>query len=82
MAEAFLKEQLKRIRKMTDQMSRARESAAELNQEFERDRASISHGPLGDNRDLRSYDNPQLPRKYADDHVGRHKSHESRRRHR
>jgi hypothetical protein len=82
MAEAFLEEQLKRIRKMAEQMSRARKRAAELSEEIERERASITHGPLGDNRDLRSYDSPELTPDRADDHGGRRRSRESPRRRR
>jgi len=82
MAEVFLEEQLERIRKMDDEMSRARDCAKELSEELERDRAAITHGPLGDNRDLRNYDYPELPRNHADVHVSRHRSRQSPRRRR
>ncbi len=82
MAEVFLEEQLERIRKMDDEMSRAHDCAKELSEELERDRASITHGPLGDNRDLRNYDYPEPHRNHADVHVGRHRSRQSPRRRR
>ena len=82
MAEDFLEKQLERIREMTDRVSHVRNRAAELSEELERDRASRTHGPLGDNRDLRSYANPGLPRENADDHAGRPRSRQSPRRRR
>ena len=45
MTENFLEEQLKRIRDMSEQMSRVRNLAAELSQEFERDRGMIRRDP-------------------------------------
>ena len=44
MAESFLEEQLKRIREMTEQMSRVRNRAAELEAELARDR-ELRHEP-------------------------------------
>ena len=53
MAESFFEEQLKRIREMTEQMSRASHHAAELSHELARDLDSRERGPLHDVRDLR-----------------------------
>jgi hypothetical protein len=51
---SFLEEQLKRIREMTAQVSRARARAAHLEDELARDRAnSPRRGPLQEVRDLR-----------------------------
>jgi hypothetical protein len=55
MAESFLEEQLKRIRAMTEQMSRATHRAAELNDELARTREASRQGPLNDVRDFRHY---------------------------
>jgi len=55
MAESFLEEQLKRIREMTEQMSRAAHRAAELNDELARNREAIRQGPLTEVRDFRHY---------------------------
>jgi hypothetical protein len=55
MAESFLEDQLKRIREMTEQMSRATNRAAELNDELMRNREAGRHGPLDDVRDFRTY---------------------------
>ena len=46
MAESFLEEQLKRMREMSERMSRASDHAAELSNELERDRESRQRGPL------------------------------------
>ncbi len=55
MDEHDLEEQLKRIREMTDRMMRVQNRAAELSEEFERDRANARHGTLQEVRDLRPY---------------------------
>jgi hypothetical protein len=74
MSEHFLEEQLKRIREMSEQMSRVSNRAAELSEAFERERASARHGPLQDVRDLRSHSsNSPAPRR-ADDHGAGHSS--------
>ena len=52
MAESFLEEQLKRIREMTEQMSRATNHAAQLKDELARNREA-SRGPLTEVRDFR-----------------------------
>jgi hypothetical protein len=54
-AKSFLEEQVKRIREMSEQMSRATNYAAELSNELARDRESSCHNPLQDVRDLRMY---------------------------
>jgi hypothetical protein len=71
MTENFLEEQLKRIREMTEQMSRVRNDAAELSQEFERHRAMMRRSPLDDITDLRSYPSTDTARDHAEDHGGR-----------
>jgi hypothetical protein len=55
MTESFLEEQLKRIREMSERMSRATSRAAELNDELVRNRAANQQGPLHEVRDLRTY---------------------------
>ena len=52
MAESFLEEQLKRIKDMSEQMSRV---TTELSNEMARDRQSIHQGPIDEVRDLRTY---------------------------
>jgi hypothetical protein len=53
--ETFLEEQLRRIREMSEQMSRVRNHAAQLSEELARDRAFIQRDPLHAVRDFRSY---------------------------
>jgi len=55
MAESFLEEQLKRIRQMTEQMSRVRDQAHEVAVEMARHRALVRLGPLQEVRDFRTY---------------------------
>ena len=55
MAETFLEDQLRRIREMTERMSRVSNYAAELNDELERNREASRQGPLNEVRDLRHY---------------------------
>jgi hypothetical protein len=55
MAETFLEEQLRRIREMSEQMSRVRNRAAELSLEVERDRALMKRTPLHEVRDFRRF---------------------------
>jgi hypothetical protein len=55
MAESFLKEQLERIRKMTERMSALESSAAELSDVMAHDRAAMRQGPLDEVRDYRVY---------------------------
>ena len=69
MAESFLEEQLKRMREMSEQMSRASRNAAEpirwraieLNRQ----------DPLHEVRDLRTHISPRpQPKERSDDHAG------------
>lgn len=55
--ESFLKEQLRRIQELAAQMSSLEKQAAELTNErgWERERSVVSHGPLADVKDLRTY---------------------------
>ena len=55
MAESFLEDQLKRIRELSERMSRATHDAAELSEELARNRAASQQGPLHEVRDLRTY---------------------------
>jgi hypothetical protein len=72
MAETFLEEQLRRIREMSEQMSRVRNHAAELSEELARDRAFIRRNPLHAVRDFRSYSSMRSePPASAEDHGGR-----------
>jgi hypothetical protein len=68
--ESFLKEQLKRIQDLAEQMSSLEKHAAELMHERQRQREQLSHGPLADVRDLRTYtsvSDRREPRATADD---------------
>jgi hypothetical protein len=84
MAESFLEEQLKRIREMGEQMSRAASRAAEVSNELARNRES--QGPLDEVRDLRTYTSRHESREPSDDaHADparRHTTRESSRRRR
>ena len=69
MSERFLEEQLKRIREMTEQMTRLRVSAAELSQAFDRERTSGYHNPLHEVRDFRTLSSEPPQRDTADEHA-------------
>jgi hypothetical protein len=53
--EAFLKEQLKRIQDLAAQMTSLEKRAAEVASERIRQQELLSHGPLAEVRDLRTY---------------------------
>ena len=55
MAESFLEDQLKRIRELTERMTRATDHAAELNSELVRNLEAGRQGPLNEVRDFRTY---------------------------
>jgi hypothetical protein len=55
MAESFLKEQLERIRKLTERMSAVQSHAAELSDAMAHDRAAMRQTPLHEVRDYRTY---------------------------
>ena len=82
MSEHFLEEQLRRIREMTEQMTRLRNSAAELSEAFDRERVAGYHNPLHEVRDLRTLSSEPQQRHTADEHATaqRHQRHSSRRR--
>ena len=62
MSQSFLKDQLKRIREMTEQMARVHDHATGLSHELERDRdAATNRDPLAEVRDLRIYSSPDYP---------------------
>ena len=54
MAESFLKEQLERIRRMTERMSALESSAAELSDVMAHDRAAMRQGAFAPGPDYRS----------------------------
>ena len=54
MAESFLKEQLERIRKLTERMSALQSHAAELSDVMAHDRELLRQNPLHEIRDYRS----------------------------
>ncbi len=59
MSQSFLKDQLKRIREMTEQMARVHDHATELSQELGRNRAAATNrDPLAGVRDARVYSSP------------------------
>ena len=79
MAESFLEEPLKRIRDMTEQVSRARGRAAEISNEIARQRESSQLGPLQEVRDFRTFSSePEQSRDRTDDHGGRARRHPRR----
>lgn len=58
MAESFLKEQLERIRRMTERLSALEAHTAELSDAMANDRAEMRQGPLHEVRDCRLYSEP------------------------
>lgn len=80
MAESFLEEQLRRIREMTEQMSRVGKQTRLASLEIEREREALRHGPLQDIRDFRTYSatgDDERPRR-ADDDVATRRRHTPR----
>lgn len=72
MAEAFLEEQLKRIREMTEQMSKVRRQTDETSAEILRELDLHRSNPLQQVRDFRTYSSSEEPRhERADDHASR-----------
>ena len=68
--ESFLKEQLRRIEELTARLSSLERHAAELTSERERARETLSHGPLADVKDVRTYNSMSArrhPRSSAND---------------
>ena len=57
MSQSFLKDQLKRIQDMTEQMARVHAHTTELSHELERADTPHRH-PLAEVRDLRTYSSP------------------------
>ena len=75
MAESFLEDQLRRIREMTERMSRATDHAAELNDELTRNREASRQGPLNEIRDFRHYSStPKMQSETAHDSRERSQS--------
>jgi len=63
MAESFLAETVRRLREMSERMSKARKRMAHLPEEIARDREAMRHGPLDDVRDFRLVSQPATPRR-------------------
>lgn len=80
--ETYLKEQLRRIQALAEQMSSLQREAAELSTERAREqaRSAVSHGPLADVKDLRTYTSvgerreTRQPRETAADAPARRKA--------
>ena len=75
MAESFLEEQLKRIKDMSEQMSRV---TTELSNELARDRESTHQGPIEEVRDLRTYPPRKKAREQSDHRAGNARRHSAR----
>lgn len=58
MAESFLKEQLERIKKLTERMSAVEVQSERLASEIAHDREAMHQGPLDEVRDYRTYSRP------------------------
>jgi hypothetical protein len=58
MAESFLKEQLERIKKLTERMSAVEAQSERLANEMAHDREALHQGPLHEVRDYRTYSRP------------------------
>lgn len=52
---SFLEEQIKRIKELSEQMSRLESRSASMSECMARDRDALRQGPLHDVRDLRSF---------------------------
>jgi len=63
MAESFLAETVRRLREMSERMSRARKRTAELSDQIARDREEMHLGPLDEIRDFRPISHPATPRR-------------------
>jgi hypothetical protein len=79
MSEHFLEEQLKRIREMTEQMTRLRTSASELFQAFERERAVGRHDQLHEMGDFHTPSLPEPERDRGGEPAGRQPARQSSR---
>ena len=58
MAESFLKEQVERIKKLTERMSAVEGRSQQLADEMAHYREAMHHSPLHDVRDYRTYSQP------------------------
>jgi hypothetical protein len=63
MAESFLAETVRRLREMSERMSKARKRTAELRDEIARGRDELHYGPLQTVRDFRLITQPATPRR-------------------
>jgi len=68
MEESLLQEQLERVRALSERMSRAQSSVAELSEKLSRERDLMRQHPLHEIRDFRieqPYDPLDAPRRYS-----------------
>jgi len=63
MAESFLAETVRRLREMSQRMSKIRRRTAELPRKIAHDRKRMHFGPLQDVRDFRLISEPATPRR-------------------
>jgi len=63
MAESFLAETVRRLREMSERMSKARRGTVQLQNEIARDREDLHQGPLQAVRDFRLITEPSTPRR-------------------
>ena len=76
MAESFLEDQLRRIKAMSEQMSRAADRVARLADELRENRESHPQSPLQEVRDLRTY--PPRSQSQTADSLGHGRRHTAR----
>lgn len=81
MAESFLEEQLARIKRLTEKMTQAQNSAADLSNEIERGRYLARQTPLHDVRDYRLYtaDDEQVSERHSANDAPRRRVRRGRR---
>jgi len=80
MSQSFLKDQLKRLQDMTEQMARVHTHATELSQELER-ADETQRDPLAEVRDFRTYSSPNYDEPNRPDERHREGDARSARRH-
>ena len=72
MSQSFLKDQLKRLREMTEQMAQVHDRATELSHELGRNRNAAQHrNPLAEVRDLRTSSSPNYTEPDGGEERGR-----------
>jgi hypothetical protein len=75
MAESFLREQLERIRALTERMTAVQNRVAELSDEIAHDREAMHQGPLHEVRDYRTYSSPNTDEPRQSPARGRRRRH-------